>query len=194
MSELEINNGNKKLICCFGGMALQMGGIPPFEFVNYLSKVYKEQVDLLFYIDKNQCWYHKGIDGITTSIEDTVSYLNKKVKEYTLVIFMGISAGGYAAILFGSLCVKVDYIISFIPQTMINVEKYSNLKNVIQPQRKYILYGGKDIQDINDIHHIRHCENLNCFSNVIINRLDYVNLKELRDNGDIKKILDNILN
>jgi hypothetical protein len=46
MSELEIINGNKNLICCFGGMALKMGGIPPFEFLNYL-------LFLLFLYDNN---------------------------------------------------------------------------------------------------------------------------------------------
>jgi len=39
-SELSMIRGNKTLICCFGGMALKMGGIPPFEFVRYLSSIY----------------------------------------------------------------------------------------------------------------------------------------------------------
>jgi len=34
-------------------MALAMGGILPFEFLNYLSKIYKKNTDLYFYIDKN---------------------------------------------------------------------------------------------------------------------------------------------
>lgn len=40
-----IKKNSENLIVCFGGMALQMGGILPFEFLNYLSKIY----------DKNQC-------------------------------------------------------------------------------------------------------------------------------------------
>ena len=35
-SEYKIINGNKNLIVCFGGIALQFGGILPFEFLNYL--------------------------------------------------------------------------------------------------------------------------------------------------------------
>ncbi len=33
-SEHKIINGNKILIVCFGGMALQFGGILPFEFLS----------------------------------------------------------------------------------------------------------------------------------------------------------------
>ena len=94
-SEYKIFNNNNKLIVCFAGMALQFGGILPFEFLNYLSSIYTD-CNLLFYIDKNQCWYHKGIKDITNNIDDTVLYLNNIIKDgnYKKVIFMGISAGG----------------------------------------------------------------------------------------------------
>lgn len=82
MSEYKIlNNNSENLIICFGGMALKMGGILPFEFLNYLSKIYKKNIDLYFYIDKNQCWYHKGIDGISKNIDDTVIYINNIIKK-----------------------------------------------------------------------------------------------------------------
>ena len=48
----KIINGNKNLIICVGGMALQFGGIPPFEFLNYLSSNYTNTCDLIFFIDK----------------------------------------------------------------------------------------------------------------------------------------------
>ena len=52
----------------------------------------------LFYIDK--CWYHKGIHDITNNIDETVLYFNTIIKagNYKKVIFMDVSAGGYAAI------------------------------------------------------------------------------------------------
>jgi len=122
----------------------------------------------LFYIDKNQCWYHKGIYDITNNIDETVLYLNNIIKDgkYEKVIFMGTSAGGYASILFGSLCNNVNNVISFIPQTMLNNPidlNYSNLKNIINKNTKYIIYGDTSIQNKNDNHHIRHCENIDCF-------------------------------
>ena len=75
-SEYKIMNGNKNLIICFGGMALQFGGILPFEFLNYLSSIYKNKCDLIFYVDNHQCWYHKGIKDITNNIDETILYLN----------------------------------------------------------------------------------------------------------------------
>ena len=34
------NNNNENLIICFGGMALSMGGILPFEFFKFFNKRY----------------------------------------------------------------------------------------------------------------------------------------------------------
>ena len=76
MSEYKIINGHKLLIVCFGGMALKFGDILPFEFLNYLSSLYVNTCDLYFFIDKHQCWYHKGIHGITNNIDKTVLYIN----------------------------------------------------------------------------------------------------------------------
>ena len=197
-SEYKIINGNKNLIICFGGMALQFGGILPFEFLNYLSSIYKNNCDLIFFIDNHQCWYHKGIKDITNNIDETILYLNNIIKHgnYQKVIFMGTSAGGYGSILFGSMCKNVNHVISFIPQTIIKNPinlNYSNLKDIINENSKYILYGDKSIQDINDLHHILHCENIECFTNVKIIKNNNCNLKELRDNGFIKNTIDDII-
>ena len=197
-SEYKIINGNKNLIVCFGGIALQFGGMLPFEFLNYLSSIYKNNCDLIFYTDKHQSWYHKGIQDITTNIDETTIYLNSIIKEgnYKKIIFMGTSAGGYGAILFGSTCNNVNNVISFIPQTIIKNPinlNYSNLKNIINKNTQYFLYGDKSVQNVNDHHHILHCENIECFKNVKIIKNDGCNLKELRDNGFIKKTIDDII-
>lgn len=196
-NEYKIINGNKNLIICFGGMVLKFGGILPFEFLNYLSFIYKNNCDLIFFIDSYQCWYHKGIKDITNNIDETTLYINNIIKNgnYEKVIFMGTSAGGYGAILFGSLCNNVTHVISFIPQTILKDSinlNYSNLKDIINKNTKYILYGDKSIKDINNPHHISHCENIECFTNVKIIKRVGCNLKKLRDNGFIKKTIDNI--
>jgi hypothetical protein len=197
-NEYKIINGNTNLIICFGGMALQFGGFLPFEFLNYLSSVYYDNCDLVFFIDSNQCWYHKGIKNITKNIDETIIYINNIIKDknYKNIIFMGTSAGGYAAILFGSLCNNVGHVISFVPQTIIKRPinlNYSNLKKVINKQTKYILYGNKNIKDMNDLHCISQCENIECFTNVRIIKNDGCNLKRLRDDGIIKKMIDDII-
>jgi hypothetical protein len=197
-SEYKLMNGNTNLIICFGGLALQFGGIIPFEFLNYLSSTYKNKCDLIFFIDSHQCWYHKGIQNITHNIDETAVYLNNVIKDgnYKQVIFMDTSAGGYGAILFGSICNNVTHVISFIPQTIlenpINLN-YSNLRNVINENTNYMLYGDTNIQDVNDLHHIRHCENIEGFANVKILKNEGCNLKELRDTGFIKKTIDDII-
>jgi len=109
----------------------------------------------LFYIDKNQCWYHKGIHSITNNIDYTILYLNKIIKDvnYEKVIFIGTSAGDYASILFNSLCDNINNVISFILHTILNNPidlKYSNLKNIINKNTKYIIYGNTSIQNKNN--------------------------------------------
>jgi hypothetical protein len=197
MSEIEIINNSKFLICCFGGMALKMGGIIPFEFLNYLSKTYNNKYDLLFYIDKKQCCYHKGIDGITNNIEETVFYLNNKISigKYEKIIFIGVSAGGYASILFGSLCNNINHVISFIPKTkLVNPidKKYGNLKDIINQTTKYTLIGDISIKNIDNSHHISQCENLEEKQNINVIRINGVDLKKLRNNGFIKILIDKI--
>jgi hypothetical protein len=109
---------------------------------------------------------------------------------------MGVSAGGYSAILFGSTCNNVNSVISFIPQTIltnpINI-KYLNLKNIINKNTKYLLYGDKSIKNINDFHHISHCENIEHFTNVTIIKNEGCDLKHLRDSGFIQNTIDKIL-
>ena len=87
------------------------------------------------------------------------------------MLFIGVSAGGYGVILFGSLCNSVNYVISFIPQTIIPNAinpKYANIKNVINKKTSYLLYGDKSIEDINSKHHILQCNNIAEFPNVEI--------------------------
>ena len=196
MSEYQIIKKNcENCIICFGGMALKLGGVLPFEFLNYLSKTFQTNTDLYFFIDKNQCWYHKGIDGITNNIDDTVLYLKSIIKKsnYKHILFMGYSSGGFASILFGSLC-NVSSVIAFKPRTKIKNpidEKYGDLKLIVNNQTDYILYG--DTTDNNRDHHISQCNYLKCFKNVKIIYHKGFTMKALRDNGTLKKIIKNTL-
>lgn len=106
---------------------------------------------------------------------------------------MGVSAGGYAAILFGSLC-NINNIVAFIPPTILKKpinSKYQDLKNVINSQSNYLLYADLSITNINDMHHVSQCQNIDCFSNVTVVNNPIINMKKLRDTGIIKDIIDN---
>ena len=199
MSEHKIiKNNPKHLIICFGGMALKMGMILPFEFLNYLSTLNLNDTDLYFYVDNHQCWYHKGFDGITKNIDESVTYLNNIIKQssYKKIIFMGVSSGGYASILFGSLC-NVTNVIAFGPRTTYHEKmsdsRYYNLKNIINTKTKYTLNTSTAIKDVTDNHHISQCTNINSFKNVNIIKNCDLSMKRLRDNGTIKRLLVRIL-
>lgn len=197
-SELKIVKQNKNLIICFGGMALHFGKIPPFEFLRYLSSTFTDKCDLYFFKDLHQCWYHRGLQNITSTIDETVFYINKIIQDgnYEKIIFMGTSAGGYAAILFGSLCQNVNNVIAFYPQTILKNPidlNYSNLKNKINDHTKYLLFGDTNMKDTRNVHHILHCNNIESFQNVTVIKTEKWNLKELRDNGFIKNVINKII-
>ena len=192
-SYLEFNTANKELIIIsFGGCALKLGGVLPFECLKSL-KLWFPNTSLSFIIDKHHAHYHKGIEGISTNISETKDFLEKIIAGYKKVIFIGVSAGGYAAILFGSL-LNIQHVISFIPQTILDnndlyEKKYTNLVSVINSTTQYILFGDTSITDINNSHHIKHVKNIDNFTNVQITYLQGVSLPRMRDNGEIKHII-----
>ena len=196
MSELEILSNSKILMVCFGGMTQTLGGIFPFEFKNFLLSTYEDKYDCIFYVDKNQCWYHRGLLNITNNIDETADYLNKKIQKgnYNKVIFMGSSAGGYAAILFGSLC-KVNHVVAFYPQTKLKHAinpLYKDLQQIISSNTKYILYGTLEDNSLNKVHDISQYTNITCYPNVHLIIQQSVNLKHMRDVGILKKIIDDL--
>ena len=94
------------------------------------------------------------------------------------------------------MCNNINNVISFKPQTIIKNpidSNYSNLKKVINKNTSYLLYGDNSVNDKNDNHHISHCENIECFENVHIIKKKRCNLKSLRDNGFIKRMIDSVL-
>ena len=195
-SMIEINGINKDvLIITFAGLALSAFGIQPFEFMKCLTKWFPT-ISKKFYIDLNKCWYHKGIKGISTNIDDTKKYLEEIIKDYKKVIFIGSSAGGYAAILFGSL-LNISSVIAFMPQTILTRkdtnEKYRNIRTLLNNHTQYYIYGDISIQDINDLHHISHCKNLENYSNCKIVYGNGLNLPQMRDNGELKKIFESVI-
>lgn len=181
------------LIVSFAGHAKMFGGIQKFEFVNFLEKHFK-QFSLHFYVDKYVNSYHQGIFGITNDIDETVDYLKNEIKDYKNVVFLGVSSGGYAAILFGSL-LNINYVLAFVPQTIRNdkservTEKYRDISKYINDVTKYYVCGDTSITDPNDCHHISHCDRISHHSNVFIEKKANFDLKKMRDNGDLYLIL-----
>ena len=187
---VDVGHSNDLLIVSFSGHGKKMGGIPPFEFLNFLKKNFPN-TDKQFYIDIYSACYSKGIGGISTNIEETVTHLSQQIKGYKKVVFIGSSGGGYAAILFGSL-LNVATVITFIPTTIVrrtHVDpKYKNLRSFINNTTMYHLYGDVQITDIMDCHHISHCKNVEIGKNTIVYKKNGINLKNMRDSGELLHI------
>ncbi len=183
---------NDILIVSFSGHARQFGMIPVYEFYNFLNEHYPT-FNKQFYIDNNLKHYHYGIQNVTNSVETTVEYLRDKIKDYKKVVFMGVSSGGYAAILFGSL-LNITMVISFIPQTILKGpglnDNYRDLKKHINSETKYNIYGDPNIKNPSDCHHISHCDNISEFPNVKIHIVpDCTEMSKIKRSGQLFDII-----
>jgi hypothetical protein len=183
------------LFVSFAGHDLVYGGIPRFEFVQFFNKHFAT-INRHFYIDKFKASYHNGIHGISTNIDETAEYLKSEIQNYKNVVFLGVSSGGYAAILFGSL-LNVKSVVAFIPQTIRRYkhvdEKYRDIKPYINSTTQYYLYGDSTITNIYDAHHISHCTRIYNDSNVFITNKPRISLKKMRDSGELYAIMKNAI-
>lgn len=185
----------------FSGRQLGMATLTFFEFRNFLQEIFPEY-DQHFFVDRQTLWYTRGIEDITTNIDDTMEYLRNLISGYDIVVFIGASMGGYAALLYGSL-LKVNYVIAFRPQTIIdnNINgttndldlRYRDIAEIINETTTYHLYGDSAIADPHDIHSFEYCRRLMHFANVTIHAFDNFDIKVYRHGGslacDFHKIL-----
>lgn len=208
---IEFNDDRKPLIITFGGIN---GGIcqPLFEFKNFLKK--NIDCHVIFIRDTKQSWYHRGIIGFGDSINE----LKNNIKEiickinYSKIITIGGSMGGYASLLFGNL-LNVNAILAFSAQTFIdeyNRKKYNDNRWDKQIQKIHndcdntyydlsklnfeninvqIFYGENDKLDK------IHCERMKNNKNINVKCYDgkHAVLKKLRDNGILLKIINDLI-
>lgn len=180
--------GSLHCIVAFGGCALQMGLIPPFEFVRFLGTQFP-RVSAMFIIDKHKCWYQKGVSGVSTDVDSTCTFLRNLVQGYKTVTFMGVSAGGYAAMLFGSL-LQVQHVVAFIPRTLLVEEsRYADLKDFINQSTKYSLVGDLSVEDVNDNHHFSQIARLPESPNIVVYPLKVVSMRQLCASGWVAALI-----
>jgi hypothetical protein len=194
---LEYLHGNPTLIVSFGGYAMCVGMPIPFEFLKLLNTHFPN-TDKLFLKDTYFSSYHRGIGGISTDVESTAQYLRTKINEkvYSNVLFLGNSGGGYAAVLFGSL-LNVTTVIAFVPQTILRksdkCKLYKDLKPFINDTTMYHLYADLSVKKGTDPHHISQCQRIGKFPNVMINFMEKIDVKELRNTGELKSIIEKVI-
>jgi UDP-N-acetylmuramyl pentapeptide synthase len=105
---------NSTLLVVFEGAGEQYGSSP-----GLLSKAVAGcNTDKIILRDLDFAWHHRGIRGISNDIFGTIAFLKEKIAErkYEKIVCAGISAGGYAALLVGSI-IRADEILAFSPHT-----------------------------------------------------------------------------
>jgi len=95
-------------------------GMPPFEFFSLTSGI---PVKRLFVRDLRQAWYHDGLPGYGDSLLESAGALRSLLAglEVNRLVVVGGSAGGYAALAYGTL-LGADEVLSFSPQTVIGLD------------------------------------------------------------------------
>ena len=107
---------SRAVLVAFGGLRGELD-IPPFEFFRLTVQV---PVKKIFVRDLGQAWYHRGVPGIARDVDELAVYLKSAVQQADVqrVVTVGTSAGGYAALLLGSL-MEVDDVHAFSAQTFL---------------------------------------------------------------------------
>jgi hypothetical protein len=114
---LDAESESETLLLTFGGMK-SLAGLASFEFVALTETM---PVKRMFVRDPRQSWYHRGMPqhGATlASVAESLGDLVEGAGAKRLVV-AGNSAGGYAALLFGTL-LGADLVLAFAPQTTID--------------------------------------------------------------------------
>lgn len=138
---------NDVLFLSFGGV--RMGtGIPPAEFHASLSG---RGVPGYFIKDFRQSWYQEGLLGLSSDIAGTEAVLRTLIERHSPkhVVTLGVSSGGYAAILFGAL-LGADRVAAFSPQTDVDhqvVKLYAGFDT--PPPRQFLSgEGGRSLETV----------------------------------------------
>lgn len=135
-----------------------------FAFSNAISHI---KCKKLFLNCPGNSWYQCGIPGVGQSISSAADRIKLFIDSLRVdrVIFVGMSMGGYAAILFGLLC-KAKIILSFTAEIMVGLSggrsvkenrvqfydpRFSNLASLIYANESshiFLVYGEDDLIDL----------------------------------------------
>lgn len=144
---------NTPLIIAFTGMARGLNELANFEFVKSTRGF---SCSKIFCRDPNLAFYHLGIDNETSSVVDVLHKLKGQVEKAapTRVTCVGVSAGGFAALLFGHL-LKADMVHAFGPQTILYKDWGVSHKDptvyTCENLHAAVLMPGNDFRDLNPV-------------------------------------------
>lgn len=141
---IETQNKGTELgtIFTFGGISTGLG-MPVKEFFGAFRN---DNRDVVFIKDFRQCWYQRGIVGLSKNRNDTVEAFSSLFERFRRPwTFVGTSAGGFASIYFG-IKLDADSIVAISPQSLITRRSFKRFANV--PAR---LRGFNDSDPENDL-------------------------------------------
>ena len=106
---IDFKESGLPLVISFAGLGAH------FEFRNSLST---KSINSIFIRDLSHQWYLNELTDIGNGVNEIRHFLNNQIIRMNpaQIIFIGTSAGGFAALLYGTL-LKVNKIIVFSPQT-----------------------------------------------------------------------------
>ncbi len=109
---VDIRHNDWPLIISFAGLGDQ------FQFKNILSAL---DVNIIYLRDLRHNWYLNGVPGVGNNVEEITVFLSEQINQHSFrkIITVGASAGGFAALLFGSQ-IGADVIMAFSPQTFMD--------------------------------------------------------------------------
>jgi hypothetical protein len=109
---VEIKGADLPLVFSFAGLG------DAFELRKTLADF---PVNAIYLRDLKHNWYLNGMPGAGEDVDGVYSFLKKMVETHqpSKVFTLGASAGGFAALLYGSL-LKADHILAFSPQTFMD--------------------------------------------------------------------------
>lgn len=209
---VDFSSKSKELWVFFGGINGGLG-VPIFEFGNIAKDI---DVKKVFVRDRYQAFYHKGLENVdgVIDIASMKIYLKKIIEKSKAdkVVFIGNSAGGFAAILFGSM-LKVEAVHAFCPPTLVRRKLLpeisdklgsDNWKIIEASEKSDLLSHLSNEKNDKTLYHIYfdegspdsfHAKRLENFSNVVLHTYHsggHKLIKKLKDKGELTVILHSI--
>jgi pimeloyl-ACP methyl ester carboxylesterase len=122
----DMSGSSRTLLVAFGGMQGELG-MPVFEFFKSTRDI---PVKRLFVRDVRQSWYHGGLSGDDATLTDATESLRELIarEDVDRLVTVGNSAGGYAALVFGTL-LGAETVLSFSPQTVLDLDAWRAMKD-----------------------------------------------------------------
>jgi hypothetical protein len=108
------SDGTGATVISFGGIVNNPKSDAKFEFFRFFDQLPYRKI---FVRDLDQCWYQRGVRGLGTNLTESVEALRPLVAAADgPVIAVGASAGGYAAMVLGTL-LGAHRCLAFSPQS-----------------------------------------------------------------------------